>query len=521
MALTEQPVSSNPTFGLEQHGFDYIPEQDRNMKMRDLAYVWVGANAYLFFFSVGVISFGLGLNVWEALVSVLVGNALFAYVAWGSIAGVRAGLPTMTLTRAAFGVQGNRLNGVLGWVTSVSFEALNTVFGVLAVAALLPVLGWHNGATAGKIIALVVVFFLSALIAVLGHATMVYFQRIFAILLSLVMVVVFFYTIGGVNWSAGPAHPLSTAATIGAFMAGTAVIASGPLSYMFNCSDWPRYLPSKTSSRSIFWNVLWSSSGIAIFLGFMGVILSSRGNMSNPVAGLQSLIPEWLFILYAIAAVGGAVANNVITFYASGLTLQSVGVPLRRYQATMLDTTVSTVLVIYVVFISSSFLTVVNDFLSLLLIWIGPFGGVWLVDGMLRRWSYDPVDIHAVRAGPSGRYWGWHGINVKGLVCMLIGAGVCVLTINAPIFEGPVSKALSGSDFTWVLGPIVAGALYFVLARAEVRASAAVPAEHLRQALVMPETVAIHEGLLPADHRSYEPRHRVEAGERAVEPSDA
>jgi nucleobase:cation symporter-1, NCS1 family len=509
-------ADSNPTFGLEQHGFDFIPETERHMKLRDLVYVWVGANAYLFFFSVGVIAFGLGLNVWQALLSVLVGNALFAYVAWGSIAGVRAGLPTMTLTRAAFGVQGNRLNGALGWVTSVSFEALNTVFGVLAVAALLPVLGWHNGDTAGKIIALVVVFFLSAVIAVMGHATMVYFQRIFAILLSLVMVVVFVYTIGGVNWSAGPAHRLSTSATIGAFLAGTAVVASGPLSYMFNCSDWPRYLPGRTSSRSIFWNVLWSSSGIAIFLGFMGVILSSRGDMSNPVAGVQHLIPEWLFILYAVAAVGGAVANNVITFYASGLTLQSVGVPLRRYQATVCDMTVATILVIYVVFISSNFLTVVNDFLSLLLIWIGPFGGVWLVDGMLRRWAYDPVEIHAIRAGARGRYWGWNGINVKGYVSMLVGAGVCVLTINSPIFEGPISKALSGSDLTWALGPVIAGALYYVIARDDVRASAAVPTESLEQALAMTESVAIHEGLLP-----HEGSLLSQADEPAIEATDA
>ncbi len=516
MSAAESVSDTNPTFGLEQHGFDYIPERDRNMKMRDLAYVWVGANAYLFFFSVGVIAFSLGLNIWESLLAVVVGNALFAYVAWGSIAGVRAGLPTMTLTRGAFGIQGNRLNGLLGWITSVSFEALNTTFGVLAIAALLPVLGWHNGGTAGKIIALVIVFFLSAAIAVLGHATMVYFQRIFAILLSLVMVVVFFYTIGGVNWSAGPAHPLSTSATIGAFLAGTAVIASGPLSYMFNCSDWPRYLPGGTSSRSIFWNVLWSSSGIAIFLGFMGVILSSRGDMSNPVAGLQHLIPEWLFILYAIAAVGGAVANNVITFYASGLTLQSVGVPLKRYQATMCDTTVATVLVIYVVFVSTNFLTDVNDFLSLLLIWIGPFGGVWLVDGMLRRWSYDPVDIHGVHAGAAGRYWGWHGINVKGMVSMLVGAGVCVLCINSPILEGPISKSLSGSDLTWILGPVVAGALYYVLAGKEVRATADVPAAHLATAAQMGEAAAIHEGLIPA-----EPRSRLERGEPAIKASDA
>jgi nucleobase:cation symporter-1, NCS1 family len=514
MIDAEPARDSNPTFGLEQHGFDFIPETERKMTLRDLAYVWLGANAYLFFFSVGVIAFSLGLNVWESLLAVVLGNALFAYVAWGSIAGVRSGLPTMTLTRAAFGVQGNRLNGVFAWLTSVGFEALNTVFGVFAVAALLPVLGWHSGATAGKIIALVVVFFLSAVVAVLGHATMVWVQRVFAIMLTVVLVVVFFYTIGGVNWSAGPEHPLSATATVGAFFAGAAVIASGPLSYMFNCSDWPRYLPSRTSSKSLIWTVLSSNLGIVLLLGFMGVILSSRGDMSNPVAGLTSLIPKWLFILYAIAAVGGAVANNVVTFYASGLTLQSVGVPLRRYQATMLDTSVATVLVIYVVFISSSFLTDVNDFLSLLLIWIGPFGGVWLIDGALRRWSYDPVDIHTIRAG--SRYWGWRGINVKGLVAMLAGAVVCVLTINSPILHGPVSTALSGADLTWVLGPVVAGTIYYFLARGDVRATTGVPAAHLAQARAMGEEVAIHEGLLPYDRGS-----RFEVSQPVVDADDA
>ena len=86
MATPEPAIDSNPTFGVEQHGFDFIPEAERKMTLRDLAYVWWGANAYLFFFSVGVIAFSLGLNVWEALLAVVVGNALFGYVAWGSIA---------------------------------------------------------------------------------------------------------------------------------------------------------------------------------------------------------------------------------------------------------------------------------------------------------------------------------------------------------------------------------------------------------------------------------------------------
>jgi nucleobase:cation symporter-1, NCS1 family len=483
-------------FELEHHGFDYIPETSRAMTLGDLAYVWIGANAYLFFFSVGVMAFSLGLNVWQAIVAVLIGNALFGYVAFASIAGPRAGLPTMTLTRAPFGIHGNRLNAALAWVTSVCFEALNTVFGVFAVAALLPVLGWGHSDTPGKIIALLVVFFLSAVVAVLGHATLVYVQRIFSVVLTLVLIAVFAYTVGGADWSAGPEHALSTGDALAALTLGIAVVASGPLSYLFNASDWSRYLPAKTSGRSIFWTVLWSSSMIAIFLGFMGVLLSSRGDMSDPVAGLRSLVPDWLFVIYAIAAVGGAVANNVITFYASGLTLQSVGVPLRRYQATMLDTTVATVLVVYVVFISESFLTVVNDFLSLLIVWIGPFGGVWLVDSLLRRWRYDPVDVHAVANGARGRYWGWHGINTKGVAAMLVGAGVCMLTVDAPIYKGPVSDAIGGADLSWLLGLPVAALAYLALAGREVRATRDVPLSHIAEAAAMGEEGAIHEGAI-------------------------
>ena len=498
--MADGTAGSNPVFGLEQHGFDHIPEAERTMTLRDLAYFWVGANAYLFFFTVGVIAFGLGLTVWQAIVAVLLGNALFAYIGWASIAGVRAGLPTMTLTRAAFGLHGNRANGALAWVTSVAFEAINTVFGVFAVAALLPVLGWDGSDTVGKVIALIVVFFLSAAIAVLGHATMIWVQRVFAVLLVLTLAVVFVYTIGGVDWGAGPKQPLSTSATIAAITIGAGVVASGPLSYLFNASDWPRYLPSRTPSRAIFWTVLASAGLIATALGLMGVILSSRGDVSDPVAGVRAFVPDWLFVIYAVAAVGGAVANNVVTFYASGLVLQSVGVPLRRYQATMLDTTVATLLVIYIVFVSESFTTVVNDFLSLLVVWIAPFGGVWLADGALRRWRYDPVDIHAVEAGPEGRYWGWHGMNVAGFAALAAGVAVCLLTVNAPIYQGPVSKLLSDADLSWVLGLPVSAATYYALGRRAVRASAgAVPVGHVRIADAAGETGAIREGLLAGE----------------------
>ena len=70
----------------------------------------------------------------------------------------------------------------------------------------------------------------------------------------------------------------------------------------------------------------------------MGVLLASRGDMSDPVAGVERFVPGWLYVLYILAAAGGSIANNVVAYYSSGLTLQSVGLPLKRYQATALDT---------------------------------------------------------------------------------------------------------------------------------------------------------------------------------------
>jgi nucleobase:cation symporter-1, NCS1 family len=116
------------------------------------------------------------------------------------------------------------------------------------------------------------------------------------------------------------------------------------------------------------------------------------------------------------------------------------------------------------------------------------------MDGLLRRWSYDPVDVHAVAAREQGRYWGWHGINTRGFAAMLVGAAVCLLTVNSSFFQGPLSDALDGADLSWLLGPIVSAAVYLVLARQQVRASAAVPASHIAAAETMGEEAAIHEG---------------------------
>ena len=453
---------SNPVFGLERRGFDHVPESERTMTLRETAYFWVGMNANLFFVAVGVIAIEAGLSVWQALVAVVLGTLLFATVAVASIAGVRSGLPTMTFTRAVFGPRGNLPHVALAWAASVAFEAINCIFGVYALLALMSLLGWEHPGDAGKILATLVVLGASAVIAIYGHATMVYVQRVFAAALTLVLVLVLAYCVGGVDWSASAGGKLTTWETLAVILAAGAVIASGPISYLFNAPDWVRYLPSRTASASIFWTVFLSSGLIALFLSVMGVLLASRGDMSDPVGGVEPFVPRWLYILYILAAVGGSVANNVGAYYSSGLCLQSAGLPLRRYQATMLDTVVSTAMVLYILLVQD-FTTVLHHFVALLVVWLAPFAAVWMTDALMRRWQYEPEEIHDV--GPSGAYWGWHGINPRGWIALVAGIVVCLLTINAPILHGPVSNALAGADLTWTVGPLVSAATYWVLAR--------------------------------------------------------
>lgn len=456
-------IDGNEVFQIEIRGFDHIPEPERNMSLRHVDYLWVGNSLNLFSFALGAITITLGLNLWLALAACVLGSLTYAYMAAGSIVTVRAGLPVSTLARAAFGMRGNLPNAFLSWIASVAFEVINTVFGVDALVALFKVLGWSDPGNAGKWIAVLLQLALCGGIAVLGHATMVWFQRVFAALIGAALLLVMIYTVGEVDWAHGalPHAKLGSISVAAAFLTAAAVIASNPLSFLFNGPDWVRYLPSATAGRRIFWHVFGASYIPSLALTMMGAFCETLGDMSDPVAGLKPFIPSWLFVIYIAAVVGGSLANNVPTYYSSGLSIQAIGIKLHRYAATLLDVAASTAITLYILFVQD-FSTALNDFIALLVAWVGPYGGVWIADALLRRGRYDAHSIHS-KAGAAGRYWGWHGLNLAGCIAMAAGMAIAALSMKSPIFNGPLATALGGADLSWVLGFPVSLLLYLAL----------------------------------------------------------
>jgi nucleobase:cation symporter-1, NCS1 family len=467
---------SNEVFAIEVRGFDYIPEPERNMSLRHVDHLWVGNSVNLFSFALGALAITLGLNLWLALSACALGSLTYAYMAVGSIVTVRVGLPVSTLARAAFGMRGNLPNALLSWIASVAFEVINTIFGVEALLALFKLLGWSEPGNAGKLIAVLLQLVLCGGIAVLGHATMVWFQKIFAALVGGALLVVILFTAGKVDWAqaALPHAKLASTTTLAAFLTAAAIIASNPMSFLFNGPDWVRYLPSTTPARPIFWHVFWASYLPSLVLTMMGAFCATLGDMSDPVAGLKPFIPAWLFIIYIIAVIGGSLANNVPTYYSSGLSLQAIGLKVHRYVATLLDVIASTVITLYILFVQD-FSTALNDFIALLVVWVGPYGGVWICDGLVRGGKIDATAIHS-KAGATGRYWGWRGLNPAGGVALVAGMVVAVMTMRSPLYDGPLARALGGADLSWLLGFPVSALLYWLLtAKRPAAASAPAP----------------------------------------------
>jgi NCS1 family nucleobase:cation symporter-1 len=456
---------SNEAFGMELRGFDHIPEPERNMSLGQVDLFWVANSVNLFSFALGALAIAQGLTLGMALTACAVGSITYIYVSLGSVISVRAGLPVSTLTRASFGMRGNLPNAALSWLTAVAFEVINTIFGVEALLALFQLFGWSDPGSLGKLLAVLLQLLLCGGIAVLGHATMVWFQRYFAVLVSAALIVVFAFIVGQIDFkhTIGSHAAHTSSATVAAFITACAVIASNPLSFLFNGADWVRYLPSATRGPTVFWHVFWWSYLPSLALTMMGALSATLGDMSDPVAGLRPFMPGWLFIIYILAVVGGSLANNVPTYYSSGLSLQAIGLKVHRNVATGIDVVVSAVIALYILFVQD-FSNVLNDFIALLVVWVGPFGGVWICDGYLRRGKIDFRAIHS-KARASGRYWGWHGLNPAGYAAILAGMATAAMTMMSPLYNGPIAVALGGTDLSWLLGLPVSALVYYGFTR--------------------------------------------------------
>ena len=452
-------------FTIEQRGIDLVGPEARHGKPIDLFWMWMGSNLNIFYPVNGALVIYFGLSFSQSIFVILLGNLIFFGVGLTSLQGPKTGTSTFAISRAAYGQNGGRGLSLFNWATCVGFEASGLALIVLAGLALFSEAGVHP-TTGLKIVLLLVAMVLQAFLPVLGHQTIVTVQRYLAYLLIPLFVVMAIAVAGRVHVSS-----LSHGGGWATVMVTLAlVISAGGLSWANTGSDYSRYLPADADQRGVFW---WSSLGgmiPAVLLEILGAAIASIvSTASDPISGLPKALPGWVVTPYLFVAIVTLFAVNTIDLYSSGLTLQAIGLKLKRWQCVIVDMIIATVVGGITIF-NSDFNRLYSEFLSLLIVWLSPWLAIYLVDWALRRGRYEPADLLRSRGG---RYWRNNGFHVPGVVAQLAGMAASCLWIDSSAFVGPLSSRTSGSDFSFFTGLVVGGLVYFLLARRSVRAETA------------------------------------------------
>src|SRR6266536_4083788 len=174
---------------VEANGINVIAESERKGHARDLFWPWFAANVSVLGLSYGAFVLGFGISFWQAVIVGVVGIVL-SFLACGfiAVAGKRGSAPTMVLSRAAFGVNGNKLPAVISWVLTVGWETVLVVLATLATATVFARLGWGGG-DGTKIAALIVVSAITGLAGVAGFAVVMRVQTFITVITAILTVV--------------------------------------------------------------------------------------------------------------------------------------------------------------------------------------------------------------------------------------------------------------------------------------------------------------------------------------------
>ncbi|MGW3944226.1 purine-cytosine permease family protein [Streptomyces phaeochromogenes] len=486
--MTDSPDrgSGSRQLQVETHGLDVIGDAERKGTPRTLFWPWFGANVSILGLSYGSFALGFGISFWQALAAGVIG-IVFSFLLCGfvAVAGKRGSAPTMVLSRAAYGVRGNRLPSVVSWMLTVGWETVLTALATMATATVLDRLGWGGG-TGTKVVALIVVGALVVVGGVMGFDLIMRLQTVITVVTGVLTVVYIGLVADHIHWSAVSAVPSGSAQE---FIGALVFMMTGfGLGWVNAAADYSRYLPRDSSGRGVVGWTTFGASVAPLLLLVFGLLLAGSSTTLNtaiaadPIGALTTILPTWFLIPFAAVAVLGLVGGAVLDIYSSGLALLAAGLRVPRYLAALLDGVLMIAGSIYIVFFTDDFLGQFIGFLTTLGVPVAAWCGVMLADLALRRRDYDEADLFR----PRGRYGDVEPLPlVLTLAATAIGWGLVTNTAAGWLewqgyLLGPLG--LGGKDGSWAyanLGVLAALALGFLgtlaLGRGRVRTQEAGP----------------------------------------------
>ena len=430
---------------IEAHGMEPIPESARYGSVNRLFTVWFTPNLVPAAFFIGTLAAAdfIGLGWWAGLAAIIVGNVIgAALVAILSAMGPVTGMAQIPASRLPFG-KSIVVPAVINWLSTIAWDAINAFFGAYAISVV------TNDAIPFPVGLLIVVACQAAL-SIVGYEAIHTFERWAAIGLAILFAVVTVAVLPKANFGLANA----SAAGLGTFVLMTTIVGSFNLAWALYASDYSRYLPRTTSRSAIFVRVFLGLALSATWIEALGLaVVGALGTESDTVHQINTLVGGGIVGFLAMVAIFfGTVAVNSMNDYTGSLSLLAAGIRVARPVSAAIVAVLSFLATLYLYY--NNFSSTVENYLLVITYWIGPWAAIVLIDWRRRGDRIDGTKAVVMSMLPSGR---------NALVALVVGFLVSIPFMNQTLYVGPLANALGGADIAYVVGFVVAGALYWVL----------------------------------------------------------
>jgi len=448
--MTTNTKNTASAGAIETNDIHPIPAGERHGKPWHLFTVWSSPNlefATIFIGFLAVIAFGL--NIWQAILAVVVGNGLAA-ITHGVLStwGPKYGLPQMVLSRTAFGYWGNLLPaGMSTLVAGIGWFAVNSTSGAFALQALTH---WD------VVLCLAIVVIAQIGVAFVGHNLIQKFERYAFYYLVVVFGIGAVIVLGQGNYTVAAENQgfnligftLTAAAAYG-YTAGWTAFAS----------DYSRYMPANVSSRAV---GLFAGLGnffattLLMIVGAVAwTVISPDG---NPTELFTGMLPSWLGALTLLGIAIGSVGANVLNVYSGAMSFLAMGfnIGFKARRAIMVAIAGVFGSITAYLALTGDFVGQFEGFLLVVSYWVAPWIAVVFTDSLMRKGQ----DRGAL-AQQKGRE------NLAGVLAFAVSVVVSIYFFcNQVAYTGPLASQYGLGDITPLVGFVLASALYAVLAKA-------------------------------------------------------
>jgi purine-cytosine permease-like protein len=457
---------------LEALSLESTPKVNRRSRASSQFWAWLALSGSVFPLGLAWYINSIGITFAQGALAIFLGSlASAAVVSIGALAGKRSGLPTVLLSRAAFGVFANAAPGAVLTVARI--------FWTIAMVATILLLGFDfSGLTptsfelnssstiiGGSVIAVVLA---AVVLAVFGGIVLFRSQQLAGILGLLTLIVLIALKISSIDF--GKLNESEPSSWQDTFAVAVLTFCIFGLVWTSAGADFARKLAITARGASV---VGWGALSLALvpaLVGAFGLALFSTVNVRSNTLSSAGFYSSTFFQdfstiyepMLGYLALGSALVSSIVvlamSLYSTNLSLHSIGAKLPPLLAQPLLGVLGLVGASAVVYFITDAWGLLSDLAIFIAVPVAAWSGIFVSDILIRRIAYHEISL----SRGYGFYKSVNWVNLSGwAVATAIGYGLIYLDRDGFTWLGYLADFTVNKQFwaTTSLGVVLAFAI--------------------------------------------------------------